>query len=166
MDALIRLTPAIGDYARLPVQQAFTWAATSDGIPPGEWYLVAFRSIQRSGADADRLRAFDDLAHAEAEGAPGFVHYFKGPLGADGSCLSFCLWNSRADARAAASQPAHREAVSVIGEMYELYALEFHRMRKRHATAALEFEPYDARQTASAHRAATHPLLGLSPASS
>jgi hypothetical protein len=164
MDALIGLTPSIDDYARLPVQQALTWAEHADGIPPGEWYLVVFRSIQRAGADAERLTAFDDLAHAEAEGAPGFVHYFKGPLVADGSCLSFCLWNSREDARAAAARPAHREAVSVIGEMYELYALEFHRMRKHHATAALEFEPYDSRPEPSGHRAATHPLLGLSPA--
>ena len=26
---------------------------------------------------------------------PGFVHYYKGPAGADGACLSFCLWESR-----------------------------------------------------------------------
>ena len=51
--------------------------------------------------------------------APGFVHYFKGPMGPDGSCLSFCLWQSRADARSAAGRPAHVEAVGLLDEMYE-----------------------------------------------
>ena len=31
--------------------------------------------------------------------------------GPDGSCLSFCLWQDRADARSAAGRPAHVEAV-------------------------------------------------------
>jgi hypothetical protein len=166
MDALSGLAPTLDGYASLPVQQALTWAECADAIPPGEWYLVAFRSVQRHGADADRLRLFDDLAHAEAEHAPGFVHYFKGPLAADGSCLSFCLWTSRAEARTAAAQPAHREAVSIIAEMYEHYSLEFFQMRKRDATAALEFEPHDGRPPASLRRGTPFPLMGLNPAPS
>jgi hypothetical protein len=166
MDALLCLAPAVDRYAHLPVQQALTWSACADAIPPGEWYLVAFRSVQRAGADADRLRLFDDLAHAEAEHAPGFVHYYKGPLAADGSCLSFCLWNSRAEARAAAAQPAHGEAVAIIAEMYDQYALEFLQVRKRDAAAALEFEPYGGRPEATVHPGAIPPLIGFSPAPS
>jgi hypothetical protein len=166
MDALIGLAAAVEHYASLPIQQALTWADCAEAIPPGDWYLVAFRSVQRAGADVDRLRLFDDLAHAEAEDAHGFVHYFKGPLAADGSCLSFCLWTSREEARSAAVQPAHREAVSIIAEMYESYTLEFMRVRKRDASAALEFEPHDGRPEGSAKRTSTAPLMGLSPASS
>jgi hypothetical protein len=166
MDALLGLEPSADNYAHLPVQQALTWGACADGIPAGEWYLVAFRSIQRAAADAERLRLFDDLAHAEAEYAPGFLHYFKGPLAQDGSCLSFCLWNSRAEARLAAAQPAHREAVSVISEMYESYVLEFLQVRKRDAAAVLEFEPYDSRSEAPARRDVAPPLMGLNPATS
>jgi hypothetical protein len=52
------------------------------------------------------------------------------------------MWTSRAEARAAAGRPAHIEAVSVLGEMYERYTLEFLRVTGR-AGAALQFEPYD-----------------------
>jgi hypothetical protein len=165
MDALIGLEPAVDAYARLPIQQALTWADCADAMPPGDWYLVVFRSIQRPGADAVRLQLFDDLAHAEAEGSPGFVHYFKGPLAPDGSCLSFCLWTSRAEARAAAVKPGHREAVSIVAEVYEVYSLEFHRVHKRDARASLEFEPYDLRPQPAAHGGPS-PLMGLNPAQS
>ena len=165
MDALIGLEPAVDAYARLPIQQALTWADCADAVPPGDWYLVVFRSIQRPGADAVRLQLFDDLAHSEAEGSPGFVHYFKGPLAPDGSCLSFCLWTSRAEARAAAVKPGHREAVSIVAEVYEVYSLEFHRVHKRDARAALEFEPFDLRPEPAA-LAGMPPLMGLNPAQS
>ena len=74
-----RLLPVSDRYANLPVADAFTWAACTDEVEPGEWYMVAFRSTRRPGADEDRLTAYDDWAHAEAMDAPGFVHYFKGP---------------------------------------------------------------------------------------
>jgi hypothetical protein len=122
---------------------AFTWADCADDMPPGEWYLVAFRSFRRPTADEAQLTAHDDRAHAEATNAPGFVHYFKGPTANDGSCLSFCLWTSRAEARSAAGRIAHVEAVGLVHEMYAEYRLEFLRMRKREHAAALEFEPYD-----------------------
>ena len=114
-------------------------------LPVGDtWYLVAFRSVRRADADEERLCAFDDRAHAEAAAAPGFVHYFKGPTSSDGSCLSFCLWASRADARAAAGLPAHQEAVTLIREMYDRYTLEFLRVSRPDPSPRLAFEPYDA----------------------
>jgi hypothetical protein len=142
MDALAALEPVSEAYATLPVAAAFDWTDAASQLGDGEWYLVAFRSIRRAGADEVRLAEFDDRAHHEAAASPGFVHYFKGPAASDGSCLSFCLWSSRAEARAASGQAAHVEAVSVLGEMYERYTLEFLRVTGR-AGAPLHFEPYD-----------------------
>lgn len=142
MDLLQRLAPVSEGYACLPVASAFNWQDATTELGDGEWYLVAFRSIRRAGADEERLSLFDELAHQEAATSPGFVHYFKGPAAGDGSCLSFCLWDSRADARAAAGRPDHVRAVSLIDEMYESYTLEFHRVT-RDAGGPLSFEPYD-----------------------
>lgn len=143
MDALAALEPASEAYASLPVAEAFDWADVGQQLGDGQWYLVAFRSNRRAGADEVRLAAFDDAAHHEAASSSGFVHYFKGPAASDGSCLSFCMWTSRAEARAASGRPAHIAAVSILGEMYETYTLEFLRVTGR-AGAPLRFEPYDA----------------------
>jgi hypothetical protein len=142
MDVLHGLAPVSMEYATLPVANAFTWADDAADLGNGEWYLVAFRSIRRAGADEERLTRFDELAHQEAAAASGFVHYFKGPVASDGSCLSFCLWQTRGDARAAAGRPNHVRAVSLIDEMYESYTLEFVRVT-REAGGPLAFEPYD-----------------------
>ena len=101
MDAFAALEPISDAYATLPIAEAFDWSEAAGALPAGaEWYLVAFRSVRRADADEERLCAFDERAHLEAAASPGFVHYFKGPTSSDGSCLSFCLWDSRADARA------------------------------------------------------------------
>lgn len=141
-----RLEPASDRYAMLSVGDAFTWDACLDGVDPGEWYMVAFRSLRHAEADEGRLTAYDDWAHTEAMGAPGFVHYFKGPTQHDGRCMSFCLWDSRAEARAAAGRPAHIEAVALTHEAYAEYALEFHRVRRLEG-GGFNFEPYDAHPT-------------------
>lgn len=159
MDAFAALVPTSEAYARLPVAEAFDWSHVGRKLGTGDWYLVAFRSIRRADADEARLAEFDDRAHHEAQSSPGFVHYFKGPAAADGSCLSFCLWTSRAEARAASGGPAHVEAVSVIGEMYERYTLEFLRVTGR-AGAPLQFEPYDAAPVGQPEGASL-PLFGL-----
>jgi hypothetical protein len=142
MDALPHLAPVSERYATLPIAEAFNWQQAAGELGDGEWYLVAFRSVRRADADEERLARYDDAAHLEAAAAPGFLHYFKGPAALDGSCLSFCLWQTRADARAAAGRPDHVRAVSLIDEMYEQYTLEFHRV-SRVASGPLAFEPYD-----------------------
>jgi hypothetical protein len=142
MDALAALQPVSDRYATLPIAQAFDWTEAGRQLGEGEWYLVAFRSIRRADADEARLTEYDDRAHADAASAPGFVHYFKGPAAADGSCLSFCIWTSRAEARSAAGRPDHVEAVGLIDEMYDRYTLEFLRLTG-HAGGPLEFAPYD-----------------------
>jgi len=172
MDVLERLAPVSAQYAVLPIADAFNWHEAGTDLGDGEWYLVAFRSVRRADADDAKLTLFDELAHQEAASAPGFVHYFKGPAASDGSCLSFCLWQTRADARAAAGRPDHVRAVSLIAEMYESYTLEFHRV-SRDAGGPLSFEPYDrapvdGTPTTSAPRPAHHeglpPHLPIQPA--
>jgi heme-degrading monooxygenase HmoA len=138
-----RLVPVSDRYADLPVADAFSWTACEDEVAPGEWYMVAFRSTRRPGADEARLTAHDAWAHDEAMQAPGFVHYFKGPTTAEGRCMSFCLWDSRAEARAAAGRPAHRDAVALTHESYAEYTLEFHRVRRLEGDGGFTFEPYD-----------------------
>ena len=137
-----RLVPVSDRYATLPVADAFTWEACERDVEPGEWYMVAFRSIRRPDIDEDRLTAYDDWAHAEATGAPGFVHYLKGPTQPDGRCMSFCLWDSRAEARQAAGRPAHIQAAALTHEAYAEYTLEFHRVA-RVADGGFTFEVYD-----------------------
>ena len=167
MDAFETLAPVSEAYATLPVAAAFDWTDVATQLGDGEWYLVVFRSIRRIDADERRLAEYDDRAHHEAESAPGFVHYFKGPAASDRSCLSFCLWTSRAEARAAAGRPNHVEAVTVLNEMYDAYALEFQRVTGR-AGQPLQFEPYDAppaAHPAGALVAQLVPLRGRLPAS-
>lgn len=142
MDALPDLRPVSEAYASLSIEDAFNWEHGGRPLGDGEWYLVAFRSIRRPGADEELLNAYDEMAHQEAAGAPGFVHYFKGPVGPDSACLSFCLWQSRAEARTAAGGSAHLQAVTLLDEMYERYTLEFLRVR-REAGGQLTFVPYD-----------------------
>lgn len=158
MDALDGLVPLDDAYAARPVGEAFSWSLVESALPVGHaWYLVAFRSVRRAGCDEARLCDFDDRAHREAEASPGFVHYFKGPTAADGSCLSFCLWDTRADARAAAGGPQHRAAVELLHEMYERYALEFLRVTRPRAGDSLHFEAYDAPPTGVGTDGPFHP---------
>ena len=144
MDAFDPLAPVSDSYAALPVGMAFDWTDATRALGAGEWYLVAFRSVRRPDADEALLTEYDDRAHLEAAAAPGFVHYQKGPRASDGSCLSFCLWMSRAEARAAAGGPHHVDAVGLLDRMYERYTLEFLRVRGSGDGAPLSFEPYDA----------------------
>ncbi len=138
-----RLAPVSTRYASLPVGEAFTWADIAASVPPGEWYMVAFRSTRLPGADEDVLTRHDDWAHAEAKTAPGFVHYLKGPTTDGGLCLSFCLWDSRTEARAAAGRPAHAAAAALTHVTYEEYTLEFHRVTRLADDARFTFEYYD-----------------------
>ncbi len=141
-----RLAPVSSRYASLPVGEAFNWTEIAANVPPGEWYMVAFRSTRSPGADEAVLTQHDDWAHAEAAGAPGFVHYLKGPTTDGGLCLSFCLWDSRAEARAAAGRPAHAAAAALTHEAYASYSLEFHRVTRLAKDVRFTFEYYDLRE--------------------
>ncbi len=137
------IVPTSEDYALLPIAEAFTWDGCVGEADAGEWYLVVFRSVLKEHADLVRLWDQDHRAFEEAAAAPGFVHYFKGPLNERRECLSFCVWDSREHARDAARAPAHMEAIALIHEMYESYVLEFVRMRTWAGASGFEFEAYD-----------------------
>jgi hypothetical protein len=141
--ATLYIRPVSDAYASLPISQAFDWSGVGEALGPGEWYLVAFRSMRRADVDEATLTAADHRAEAEAASSPGFVHYLDGPRASDGSCMSFCIWESRALAREAAGRPDHARAAALAGTMYERYTLEFHRLRSHGAGRPLEFEPYD-----------------------
>jgi heme-degrading monooxygenase HmoA len=137
------LRPSGDGYATMPITEAFNWSDCATEETAGEWYMVAFRSVRLASADEERLRQHDDRAAEDAQGSPGYVHYYKGPLNQARECMSFCLWTSREEARAAAKHPPHIEAVSLIREMYERYTLEFWRVLKQPGTTSFVFEPYD-----------------------
>ena len=123
-----------------------TGRTPANHLGDGEWYLVAFRSIRQARRRRGALDALStSWPTSEAAGAPGFIHYFKGPA-AHRRLVPVVLpvADSRADARAAAGGSGHVRAVSLIGEMYAQYTLEFHRVSASRGRGLLTFEPYDA----------------------
>ena len=116
-----RLTPRPG-FATLPIAEAFNW---DEGLPDSleSAYLVVFRSTRKLGADEKKLTTYDDIAHADAATQPGFIHYFKGPiLDDDRRNLSFCLWQTAADARNASARDEHLQAAAIA---FEIYGMNF-----------------------------------------
>jgi hypothetical protein len=45
-------------------------------------------------------------------------------------CVSFCLWESRVQARGASGGPLHQAATGIVAETYETYALERYELIK------------------------------------
>ena len=76
------------------------------------------------------LMAYDDRAYAEALGAGGLLYYFKGEANERRQCLSFCVWESRQQARAAARLPLHLAATRIANEIFESYELERYIVKK------------------------------------
>lgn len=136
--AFSHLTPVREDYPLRSIEQGFNWSECAAGIDLASLYLVVFRSVRRSDADLELLREFDDRAHEDASHAPGFVHYFKGQVTPERYCLSFCLWRSRQEARAASDRQAHCEAADLVARMYESYELERHMLHMRHGMLVFE----------------------------
>ncbi len=119
-----RLSPIHPDHAALPIEEGFDWSSCFAGVSFDRLYLVVFRSVRRATADLELLREHDDRAYAEALEAGGLVHYFRGSMNERRECLSFCLWESREQARRAAGEASHRTAAAITAEMYESYVLE------------------------------------------
>ena len=70
------------------------------------------------------LREHDDRAYEEALTSGGLLRYFKGHANERGECLSFCLWETREQARRAADAASHHSAAAVSAQMYLSYVLE------------------------------------------
>ena len=124
-----QISPNHPDYAMLSIEDGFDWSSLSCCLFD-RLYLVVFRSVWQPGADLDLLREHDDRAFEEALESGGLLRYFKGHANERGECLSFCLWESREQARNAADAASHRSAAGVSAQMYLSYVLERYWIRK------------------------------------
>ena len=118
-----QISPRNPDYAIVPIEDGFDWSSLSR-CPFERLYLVVFRSIWRPEADLDLLREHDDRAYKEAYMSGGLLRYFKGHARDGGECLSFCLWETREQARKAADAASHTSAAGISAQMYLSYVLE------------------------------------------
>jgi len=134
------LRPRVG-YQTVPIELAFDWARCLRDVDRGTWYVVAFRSQRRPGADSARIEFLDNLAFEEASRAGGLITYFKGTLDEQGRCLSVCVWEDRDRARRTVTASAHREAAAITHEMYVWYRLERRLLRKAAGSGTLEWTP-------------------------
>jgi hypothetical protein len=125
-----QISPLHPDYATRPIQEGFDWASSLADCPFDQLYLVVFRSVRRQAADLVMLCEHDDRAYEEARESGGLLRYFKGHANERGECLSFCLWETREQARRAADAASHRSAADVSARMYLSYSLERHWIRK------------------------------------
>jgi hypothetical protein len=136
------LRPIREDYAIAPILESFNWAECLASLDGADWYLVAFRSVRNQHADDRLLYELDARAHEEAISHTGLVHYFGGELDAERRCLSFCVWEGRERAAAAAALPKHRDAIGAAVTMYDSYVLERYRITASGGTVAIdEIEP-------------------------
>jgi hypothetical protein len=133
-----QISPRHPDYAALSIEDAFDWSSLSCCLLE-RLYLVVFRSVWQPEADLDLLREHDDRAYEEALASGGLLRYFKGNANERGECLSFCLWETREQARQAADAASHRSAAGVSAQMYLSYLLERYWIRK--VGEELVFEP-------------------------
>ena len=118
-----QIFPRHPDYATLSIEDGFDWSSLSC-CHFERLYLVAFRSVWQPEADLDLLRELDDRAYEEALKSGGLLRYFRGQANERGECLSFCLWETREQARQAADAASHRSAAGVSAQMYLSYSLE------------------------------------------
>jgi hypothetical protein len=137
-ESCLQISPKHLDYATLPIQAGFDWSPLS-GCAFDELYLVVFRSVRRPDADLVLLREHDDRAYEEALRSGGLLEYFKGHANDRGECLSFCLWETRDQARKAAKATSHNSAAGITAQMYLSYMLDRYWLKK--AGENLIFEP-------------------------
>jgi hypothetical protein len=133
-----QISPRHPDYVALSIEDGFDWSSLSC-CRFERLYLVAFRSVWQPEADLDLLREHDDRAYEEALVSGGLLRYFKGQANERGECLSFCLWETREQARQAADAASHRSAAGISAQMYLSYLLERYWIRK--VGEKLVFEP-------------------------
>ena len=128
-ESCLQISPKHPDYATLPIHIGFDWSPIS-GCAFDRLYLVVFRSVRRPDADLVLMREHDDRAYEEALKSGGLLKYFKGLADDRGECLSFCLWETREQAREAAGAASHRSAAEITARMYLSYVLDLYWLRK------------------------------------
>ena len=137
-EACLQISPRHPDYSTRPIEAGFDWSFFSRALFE-TLYLVVFRSLRRPEADLDLLHEHDDRAYEEALASGGLLRYFRGQANERGECLSFCLWETREQARQAADAASHRSAASVSAQMYLSYSLDRYWIKK--SGEKLVFEP-------------------------
>jgi hypothetical protein len=137
-EACLQISPRHSDYATLSIEDGFDWSSLSRCLFE-RLYLVVFRSVWQPEADLDLLREYDDRAFEEALVSGGLLRYFKGHANELGECLSFCLWETREQAREAAGAPSHRSAAGVSAQMYLSFSIDRYWLEK--VGEKLVFEP-------------------------
>ena len=137
------ICPLYPDYATRPIQDGFSWSSSLLGCPFERLYLVVFRSVRRPSADLELLREHDNRAYEKALDSGGLLRYFKGEANERRECLSFCLWETRKQAKEAAGGASHRSAADISVGMYESYVLDRYWLKKivSGRGEALIFEP-------------------------
>jgi hypothetical protein len=129
-EACRQISPITPDYANLPIEEGFDWSPRLAGVFFDRLYLVVFRSVRRPTADLKRLKEHDDKAYDAALEVGGLLRYFKGEMNERRECLSFCLWEGREQAVAAAGGASHQTAAQLTARMYETYTLERYELAK------------------------------------
>ena len=128
-ESCLRISTRHPDYATTPIQDGFDWSPLADSSFD-QLYLVVFRSARRPTADLTLLREHDDRAYEEALKSGGLLRYFKGHANELGECLSFCLWETREQARMAAGAASHKSAIDITTQMYISYVLDRYWLKK------------------------------------
>lgn len=123
LEACQRISIKHPEYANLPIEDGFDWDDCLYDAPFDRLYLVVFRSVRRATADLELLKEYDDRAYEDAVRSGGLLRYFKGQMNDRRECLSFCLWESREQARTAAGGASHGRAAEITARMYESYRL-------------------------------------------
>ncbi|EOD52806.1 hypothetical protein BKCO1_4000092 [Neofusicoccum parvum] len=138
--ALQTLRPSTPAYATAPYDRAFDWAAlfatlrtlAADAgaapFPRSAFYVVAFRSVLKDGADGERLGLLDAMSHEEAVEAGGLLKYWFGVPDAERRNLATCFWHSREDAAEGGKGPWHKKARAAAATMYESIRFETRRL--------------------------------------
>jgi hypothetical protein len=137
-EACLQISPRHPDYSTRPIEDGFDWSSLSRCLFE-RLYLVVFRSLRRPEADLDILHEHDNRAYEEALASGGLLRYFKGQANERGECLSFCLWETREQARHAADAASHRSAAGVSAQMYLSYSIDRYWLEK--VGEKLVFEP-------------------------
>jgi hypothetical protein len=128
----------------LAIQEGFNWSSWLGEARFERLYLVVFRSVLGATANRELLREHDERTHAEALRAGGLLFYYRGVMNERRESLSFCLWESREQARRASGGPLHRAATGIVGEMYESFSLERYELVKVGGTEGrLVFRPIE-----------------------
>ena len=141
-EACQQISPIHPDHATLPIQEGFNWSSCLGDARFERLYLVVFRSLLRGTADLELLSEHDKRVYAEALDAGGLLYYFRGVMNERRECLSFCLWESREQARRASSGSLHRAASRIVAETYESYSLErYEVMKVEGSKGSLVFRP-------------------------